>query len=60
MFHPHNRWVKIIIKGSWYKMKVTNVVKTAVKFAPIVIPIIKKVIAAKKGKTPTSVKTYRK
>ncbi|WP_281176678.1 hypothetical protein [Lysinibacillus contaminans] len=41
-------------------MKVTNVVKTAVKFAPIVIPIIKKVIAAKKGKTPTSVKTYRK
>ncbi|MFJ7732371.1 hypothetical protein ACIQXF_10800 [Lysinibacillus sp. NPDC097231] len=33
-------------------MKVSNVVKTAVKLAPIVIPIVKKVIAAKKGTTP--------
>lgn len=30
-------------------MKVSNVVKTAVKLAPIVIPIVKKVMAAKKG-----------
>ncbi|MFF6017453.1 hypothetical protein VO178_22775 [Lysinibacillus fusiformis] len=34
-------------------MKVSKVVKTAVKLAPIVIPIIKKVMAAKKGTTST-------
>lgn len=33
-------------------MKVSKVVKTAVKLAPIVIPIVKKVVAAKKGTTP--------
>lgn len=41
-------------------MKVKNVVKAAVKLAPIVIPIIKKVVATRKGKTPTSPKTYTK
>gem|GEM_PF-4491060 len=30
-------------------MKVSKVVKVAVKLAPIAIPIVKKVIAAKKG-----------
>ncbi len=30
-------------------MKVSKIVKTAVKLAPIVIPIVKKVVAAKKG-----------
>lgn len=35
-------------------MKVSNVVKTAIKLAPIVIPIVKKVMAAKKGTTPTT------
>lgn len=35
-------------------MKVSNVVKTAVKLAPIVIPIVKKVMAAKKGTTPNT------
>lgn len=29
-------------------MKVSKIVKTAVKLAPIVIPIVKKVVAAKK------------
>lgn len=33
-------------------MKVSNVVKTAVKLAPIIIPIVKKVMASKKGTTP--------
>lgn len=37
-------------------MKVSKVVKTAVKLAPIVIPIVKKVIAAKKGTNPTVTK----
>ncbi len=33
-------------------MKLGKVVKAAIKIAPIVYPIIKKVIAAKKKKTP--------
>ncbi|GLC90334.1 hypothetical protein [Lysinibacillus piscis] len=33
-------------------MKVSNVVKTAIKLAPIVIPIVKKVLDSKKGTTP--------
>ncbi|MFY0520116.1 hypothetical protein ACOMCU_20145 [Lysinibacillus sp. UGB7] len=33
-------------------MKVSKFVKTAVKLAPIVIPIVKKVVAAKKGTLP--------
>lgn len=37
-------------------MKVSKVVKTAVKLAPIVIPIVKKVIAAKKGTNPNVTK----
>lgn len=37
-------------------MKVSKVVKTAVKLAPIVIPIVKKVIATKKGTTPNVTK----
>lgn len=41
-------------------MKVSNVVKTAVKLAPIVIPIIRKVVEAKKGKSPTASNTYTK
>jgi len=40
-------------------MKVSKVVKTAIKFAPIVIPIVKKVVAAKKG-TTLYVSTRRK
>jgi len=35
-------------------LKVSKVVKTAVKLAPIVIPIVKKVIAAKKGTANSS------
>lgn len=35
-------------------MKVSNVVKTAVKLAPIVIPIVRKVMTAKKETTPTA------
>ena len=49
-----------MIKGSWTKMKVSNVVKTAFKLAPIVIPIIRKVVEAKKGTTPSSTMTRRK
>lgn len=60
MFNTHNKQVEIMIKGSWTKMKVSNVVKTAVKLAPIVIPIVRKVIEAKKGKTSTSPNTYTK
>lgn len=41
-------------------MKITKVVKTAVKLAPIVIPIIRKVVEAKKEKAPISPKTYTK
>jgi len=41
-------------KRSCFGMKVSNVVKTAVKLAPIVIPIVKKVMAAKKGTTPNT------
>lgn len=41
-------------------MKVSKAVKTAIKFAPIVIPIIKKVVEAKKSKTPTSPNPYHK
>jgi len=37
-------------------VKVSKVVKTAVKLAPIVIPIVKKVIAAKKGTNPNVTK----
>ncbi|MEK5331212.1 MULTISPECIES: hypothetical protein [unclassified Lysinibacillus] len=40
-------------------MKVSKVVKTAIKLAPIVIPIVKKVVAAKKGTTP-NVTTHKK
>jgi len=40
-------------------VKVSKIVKTAIKFAPIVIPIVKKVVAAKKG-TTTNVQTRRK
>lgn len=36
-------------------MKVSKVVKTAVKLAPIVIPIVKKVMAAKKGQLLQSI-----
>lgn len=36
-------------------MKVSKVVKTAVKLAPIVIPIVKKGLAAKKGQLLQSV-----
>jgi hypothetical protein len=37
-------------------VKVSKVVKVAVKLAPIAIPIIKKVIAAKKGTNPNITK----
>ncbi|MGE7691858.1 hypothetical protein ACQKMI_21995 [Lysinibacillus sp. NPDC097214] len=40
-------------------MKVSKVVKTAVKLAPIVIPIVKKVIAAKKGTANSSKNIYK-
>lgn len=60
MSNTHNKQIAIMIKGSWTKMKVSNVVKTAVKLAPIVIPIIRKVVEAKKGTTPSSTMTRRK
>ena len=41
-------------------MKVSNVVKTAVKLAPIIIPIVRKVMEGKKGKAPTSPNSYKK
>jgi hypothetical protein len=40
-------------------MKVSKVVKTAVKLAPIVIPIVKKVIATKKATTNHSKDIYK-
>jgi len=41
-------------------MKVSKVVKTAVKLAPIIIPIVKKVIAAKKGAPYSFKDSYKK
>ena len=41
-------------------MKVSKVVKTAVKIAPFVIPIVRKVMEVKKGTTPTSSNTTKK
>lgn len=37
-------------------MKVSKVVKTAVKLAPFVIPIVRKAMEMKKGKTPMTSK----
>lgn len=59
MFHLVNK--KVIKKEKeLVRMKVSKAVKTAIKFAPIVIPIIKKVVEAKKSKTPTSPNPYHK
>lgn len=41
-------------------MKVAKVIKTAVKLAPIVIPIVKKVMAAKKGSPSSPKNSYKK
>ncbi|MFC6038650.1 hypothetical protein ACFPYN_04185 [Paenisporosarcina macmurdoensis] len=35
-------------------MKIGNLVKTAIKFAPIIIPIVKKVMDKKKNTTTTT------
>ena len=35
-------------------MKLSNFIKTAIKIAPIVYPIIKKMIASKKGTSSTT------
>lgn len=41
-------------------MKLNKVVQTAVKFAPIVIPIVKKFLDEKKKSSPASTKTTRR
>lgn len=41
-------------------MKVGKLFKTAVKFAPIVIPIVKKMLDEKKKTTPTSTRSTRR
>lgn len=35
-------------------MKIGSLIKTAIKFAPIVIPIVKKVMDSRKGSPKTS------
>ena len=41
-------------------MKVGNLIRTAIKVAPIVYPIIKKIIDSKKSTTTTTTTTRRK
>ncbi|MER1999672.1 MAG: hypothetical protein ABS882_07840 [Lysinibacillus sp.] len=41
-------------------MKIGNLVKTAIKFAPVVYPIVKKVLDERKKTTPKSTATRRK
>ncbi|MDX1807413.1 MAG: hypothetical protein R3267_10355 [Paenisporosarcina sp.] len=38
-------------------MRIGNLVKTAIKFAPIIIPIVKKVMDKKKNTSTTTTKT---
>jgi hypothetical protein len=38
-------------------MRIGNLIKTAIKFAPIIIPIVKKVMDKKKNTTTTTTKT---
>lgn len=41
-------------------MKLNKIVQTAVKLAPIVIPIVKKMLDEKKKSNPSSTKTTRR
>ncbi len=37
-------------------MRIGSLIKTAIKFAPIIIPIVKKVMDTKKGSTTTKLR----